>query len=93
MKPDKCKDDQVYLSVVDRGGYSIKDYLAEMSGSIPICISENVCSMEVLEMYLQEVLKDKHDLTIFAREENYFLNVCRWISLYFRKIGKCYVRL
>lgn len=72
MKPDKCKDDQVYLSVVDRGGYSIKDYLAEMSGSIPICISENVCSMEVLEMYLQEVLKDKHDLTIFAREENYF---------------------
>ena len=49
--------------------------------------------MEVLEMYLQEVLKDKHDLTIFAREENYFHQCMQMDSLYFRKIGKCYVRL
>lgn len=74
MRTDKCKEehDQLYLSIVDRREYSVKEYLAEVSSSIPVYISENTCSMEVLEIYLQESLKDKHDLTIFAREENYF---------------------
>ncbi len=88
MKADMCKDDQVCLSVVGRGGYSIKEYLAEVSGSIPVYISESVCSMEILEICLQEALKDKHDLTIFAREENYFHQCMQMDCFLFRKNWK-----